>query len=242
MNRKTGFYRNVVPLSRQRHADLCLEPGEDFGFLAGTSSVLLTVFEFWRAAREYAIVFADTGDGEGALQPLPFAVLGIREGENLYLEDDGRLAARYVPAFVRRYPFIYSLRPADDTLRLCIDDTHTGFNREGRGEPLFTANGEESRYLQDTLAFMERFQQEHQRTGAFGRRLAELGLLEPRQAELEMRSGGKARLEGFHSVSRERLQGLAGEELQRLFEAGYLELVFLHLHSLVNLERLAERM
>ncbi len=39
---------------------------------------------------------------------MPAVLLGIRDQENLYVDDNGAWNAKYIPAFVRRYPFVFS--------------------------------------------------------------------------------------------------------------------------------------
>ena len=91
------FYERVVALNDQTHSQLKVRPATGFAYAAKTNSVPLLASEFFEAAREYPIVFA-----RGEAGPVPAALLGLREAENLYVDNAGKWDARYVPAFVRR--------------------------------------------------------------------------------------------------------------------------------------------
>src|SRR5262245_41509961 len=96
------FYRNPVPLDPVRHAKAGLKNRDDFGFARGTNAIALTGAEFASAARAYPIVFS------AAAPVVPFAVVGLRDGDNLFLDAAGNWREdTYIPAYVRRYPFIF---------------------------------------------------------------------------------------------------------------------------------------
>src|SRR6478672_12236915 len=97
------IYETVVPVSSGRHAKCSVESGKGFAFTRNINSVPLMAVEFPQAAPEYAIVFAQNG-----AEVLPVVILGARSGENLYAKEDDSWNANYLPAFVRRYPFIFS--------------------------------------------------------------------------------------------------------------------------------------
>lgn len=233
------FYKTAVPLSSGRHAQCAVETDRGHGFTRGVNSVPLTAVEFPLAAAEYPIVFARTGG-----QVLPVVVLGARKSENLYLGPDERWLARYVPAFVRRYPFVFADSDRDDgkTLTLCIDEAHPGVNFQGRGQVLFGPEGKPAAYVQDVLKFAQEYRAQGLRTQAFTRRLDELGLLEPMQAEFEVGGAAPLRLGGFLVVGRDRLKAVAGARLDAMLKTDELELIYLHLQSLRNFGSLRERL
>ena len=106
-------------------------------------------------------------------------VLGIRNEQNLYLSADAHWKADYIPAFIRRDPFVFSARGDGKSLMLCIDESYPGVNREGRGNALFGADAKPTPYVDKVLDFVKEFQLQLERTRLFGRRLKELGRLEP---------------------------------------------------------------
>ena len=237
MATKLLIYETAVPVSKAKHAQLSVDSGTDYGFSRNVNAVPVMAVEFPNAAAEYAIVFAGSGD-----EVMPAVVLGVREQENLYLAKEGAWSARYVPAFVRRYPFVFSSPDDGKTFTLCIDEAFKGFNREGRGERLFDEQGKQTPYVDNVLKFLQQYQLEFRRTQAFCRKLRELNLLEPMRAQLTLQSGERVALGGFMAVERARLKTLGAERLAELARSDELELVYAHLQSLRNFGAMRERM
>jgi hypothetical protein len=232
-----GIYESVAPLTPERHREQFLEMGADYRFSTRLNSAPLLAVEFREAAAEYPIVFASATDAV-----MPLVVLGVRQDENLFLSTDAGWAARYKPAFVRRYPFVFAPAGEGDRLILCIDEAYAGLNREGRGNRLFDAEGKPSAYVEKMLAFLQDYQTQFERTRALCRRLQELELLTGLEVSVALPGGGNAALKGMLGVSREKLKALPGETLAELVGNDALELVYLHLQSLRNLGKLHERL
>lgn len=237
MAKQLLIYESAVPVSASRHGDVSFEASLNYAFSAGINAVPLMAVEFVRAATEYAIVFAAAGDDF-----LPAAVLGVRGDQNLYLAADANWRAEYIPAFIRRYPFVFSSSTDGKTLTLCVDESHPGFNRTGKGQRLFGEDGKPSPYTDQVLKFLQQYQAHFERTKVFGKHLKELGLLEAMQAEVTTPAGEKVKLGGFHTVSREKLRALSGEALESLAKTDELELLYLHLYSMRNFSEVKDRL
>jgi hypothetical protein len=235
MSKQLLIYEKAVPVTRRDHGDVSVKSGSNYGFAKDVNSVPLMATEFDLASTEYAIVFS----GEGT-EVMPAALLGIRDGENLYVDEHGAWSAKYTPAFVRRYPFVFSSQDKA-TFTLCIDEDYPGVNRRGVGERLFDADGERTQYLQGVLGFLQAYQAQFEATRVFCQRLTELNLLESMQAQFALKSGQRITLAGFKSVNRERLKALSGDQLSRLAVRGDLDLIYAHLHSQRNFTPTAER-
>ncbi|MFW5680986.1 MAG: SapC family protein [Pseudomonadota bacterium] len=236
MARQMLLYDRVVPLSTQRHATWSLQALQRYDFARGINSVPLMATEIITAAREYCVVFARQGD-----VVMPAAVLGVRDGENTYVEADGGWRAGYVPAFIRRYPFVVASRDDGKTFTLCIDEDFGGWNQEGRGEALFGDDGKETEYLSKVVDFVKQYQLEFQRTKAVCDRLVELGLFEGTRVQMRAPDGQEANLGGFLAVSRDKLKALEPAVLAELAKGDLLELIYAHLSSLRNFQDLASR-
>jgi hypothetical protein len=237
MPKQLLIYESAVPVSALRHGTVSLEPGADYAFSAGINAVPLMAVEFPRAADEYAIVFTQSGD-----IVMPAVVLGVRGDQNLYLSPDRKWLAKYIPAFIRRYPFVFSNSEDGKTLTLCIDESHPGVNREGRGERLFGDDGKPTPYVERVLKFLQEYQTHFERTRQFGQRVRELGLLEPMQAQVTTPKGDTLSLSGFLSTSREKLRQLDGEALATLARTDELELLYMQLHSMRNFTDVKDRL
>lgn len=232
------FYERATALSRERHQKLKVAPqANDFGFARHTNSVLLAGSEFAEAGRDHPIVFIGQEGG-------PFtaaALVGLADSENLLVDAAGKWAeGSYVPAFIRRYPFVLASGDDPDQLTVCIDEAYPGWNEE-QGEALFGADGNETVYLSRVIDFLKLFHQEMARTAAFAGRLAELGLLVQKVIEIE-REGKRRSLEGLWVVDAAKLAALGDAELLALARSGELQWIYSHLHSLANLARLAARL
>jgi len=229
------IYKTAVPVTRGRHGDWCLETKPNYAFGKQTNSVPLMAVEFPQAAADYAIVFAGADE-----EYLPAVILGVRGDENLFVDQNDTWAASYVPAFVRRYPFVFSR--SGDRFLLCVDEAFRGFNQEGRGQRLFDEDGKPSGYVDGILKFLQEYQAQFLRTQKFCARLRELDLVEPMQAQVTTDAGRKLSLSGFLAVNRTKLKDLPAETLAELVKTDELELIYLHLHSMRNFQRLRERL
>lgn len=229
------FYETIVPVDKDKHRHLRISEIRDHAFAAKTNSVPLAAVEFFEAAKEYPIVFA------GPAQALmPAALLGLRNDHNLFVTADGRWDARYIPAFVRRYPFV--LAPAQDQqLLVCLDTAHPAVG-DTAGQALFSQEGEPTPFLQNAIQFLRQFQLEAEQTRLFMQRLQELNLLQEVAARAEIKSGSSYQLNGFSVINEARFRSLDKDTVDELFRKGWLSLIDAHLLSLGNLGRLIDRM
>lgn len=234
---KLMMYKDVAPVNKQRHAKWTISGTERFDFARTTNSVPLTAVEFPSASLEFAIVFTKAEDGL-----VPIAVLGVRSQENLYVNGEGKWQARYVPAFIRRYPFVFSTSDGGETLTLCLDEAYEGCSQEGKGERLFNDAGENSPYLEKVVQFLREYQNHFRRTQVFCKKLEELNLLEPMGAQFKTPGGQSGTLNGFFVVSREKLKKLPAEKLAELARTDELELIYLHINSMHNLSETVKKL
>ncbi|MDJ0863875.1 MAG: SapC family protein [Gammaproteobacteria bacterium] len=237
MSTQLLIYERAVQVNKNRHLEWSVKTGTDYAFVRHVNSVPLMAVEFPNAATEYAIVFAGTEEAV-----MPTIILGVHDKENLYVTEAGGWEAKYIPAFVRRYPFVFSSSDDGKTFMLCIDEEYAGCNQDGRGERLFDAEGERTQYLEGVLKFLKDYQAQFRRTQIFCDKLKKLDLLEPMQAQFTLGTTGEhTSLSGFMAVKRERLKALSGEQLSELAQSDELELVYLHLQSMHNLSVVAQR-
>lgn len=222
------IYGRVTPIRVDDHKDVSVQAGATYGFARHLNSAPVLAAEIPVAARHFAVVFAGTAE-----RVLPAVVLGVRSEDNAFVDTAGRWTGGYVPAFLRRYPFVFA-EGADDTLTLCIDEDFEGLRRDGRGERLFDAEGVRTRYLDGMVQFAADFQRQFEVTRAFCARLVSLGLLEPAHARFTLPGGAAAAITGFFAISREKLKAIPPDTLQAMFSSDELELCFIHLASLEN--------
>ena len=226
------FYRKPVALNAEIHGALTLGASpQGYRFAAGSQTVLLASTEFFDAGRQFPIVFAPAPD-----QPiLPVVLLGLERNENLFVDDRGAWLGQYLPAYIRRYPFITS-DGDDGQVRVCIDEAFDGLNREG-GAPLFD-NGAPSAKMTEIQAYLQDYLLQMRKTEEFCATLVESGLLGRIEAQANLADGRRYTLNGMLVVDEQRLTQLPDTDIVRLFRGGMLGLIHAHLLSLRNLDRL----
>ncbi|MEY4983340.1 MAG: hypothetical protein RIR62_1606 [Pseudomonadota bacterium] len=234
LSKQLLIYQNVVPLSSEAHRDVSVKMSETFDFARDLNSVPLLAAEFTTAIADHPIVFAGQGDAV-----FPAVLLGLTDGANLSVDAAGNWTGGYVPAFLRRYPFVFSQTEGNFTL--CIDEAFSGLNRDNRGERLFDADGARTQFLQTMLTFVSQFQAQFERTRLFCQRLVALNLLETAQARYTLADGRSGTLSGFMTINRDRLKAIPEDALKEMFATDELELCYVHLHSLQNVSRLSAK-
>lgn len=230
------YYEKPALLNREKHRRMRVRNSDSFGFARHANSLFLAAVEFNEACKEYAIVFTRIAGGKVA----PVVVMGLRNRENLFVDEQDRWTAGYVPAFVRRYPFVLADLPGEQ-MGVCIDEAYAGVG-ETEGEPLFDEKGGNTQFLQNALDFLTRYQEEYQRTEQFCRRLEELGLLTEMSARADLTDGRSFTVQGLLIVDEKKLAELPDDKVLALFRTGEMHLVSMHLLSLSNMRRLVDRL
>jgi SapC. len=230
------IYENIKPLTQRDHGEMSLKRTNDVSFARETNAIPLVGSEFLPASEEYPIVFTRTNEGI-----VPTAIVGIRDRENAYVTADGKWDARYIPAFVRRYPFVFGTDEKAETFTLMIDEAYPGLNKDGEGEKLFDGEGKLGSFVQQTVEFLKEYQMMYVRTREFGDRLDKLGLLDPVEVKTPLPNDPERKINGFFLVNREKLKALKGEQLETLLKNDELELIFMQMISLRNIDKVVER-
>lgn len=229
------FYSNPVPVSLERHRHQRLRLRTDARFAQHTNAVPVNLEEFAQVSRHYPIAFI------AGKTPFPVAILGMRSGENMFLDGDGRwMEGVYIPAYVRRYPFILSSEEKGETLTLCIDEAD-GVLSESEGPRFFDEEGNPSEQAKAALSFCQAYHRAVGPTELFAAALQERGLLVERQANVAKKDGQKVNLTGFHLVDSEKLAALGKDEIADWWGKGWLQAVTAHQISMLNWGPLADR-
>ena len=233
----TLYYEKPVLLDRVMHRACRVRSSTSFAFARNANSLYLAGVEFNETSKEFAIVFTRSGGG----RTVPVAMLGLRSQENLFVDSEGRWDAAYLPAFVRRSPFVLADLPGRAELAVCVDEASDRLN-ESEGEPLFDAGGGDTPYLRNAVDFLNRYHAEYLRTGAFCQRLEQAGLLMEMNAKADLVDGRSFTLNGLLVVDEKKLLALPDAAALELFRSGELHLISLHLMSLSNMRRLVDRL
>ncbi len=228
-----GMYKNVKVLDKNEDASLRIKELNNCEFAKNLRDCAITIDEFYECCKSQPIVFAKNEEGEY----FSLAIMGIEEGTNLFVDADDFSWQKneYLPAFVRRYPFVFA-EGADGTLALAVDMDSKAVNKKS-GEALFDKESQEpTEYTQSVMNFLEEYQVSHNRTKEMVKALDDLELLEDATAEINL-SGSSYSFTGFLRVNEERLNELDDEATLSLVRSGYYKLVLAHLLSLKNFAR-----
>ena len=231
------LYGDVVPLSSIDHATWKVRPFDSMSYIAGNHAFPVTTDEFLMAQRFFPIIFSSGSD------PVPLALMGLNEGMNAFVDEAGNLEPNtYLPAYVRRYPFMLArLQPEAPELSLCFDPTPGLLGDDVEGTPLFDgeAPGEQ---VKSTLSFCEQFEMSAQRTGQFMKDLIATGLLEDGEVTINNPDYPQPFVyRGFQMVNEQKLRDLRGDQLRKLSQSGMLPLLWAHVFSLGLMSEVFER-
>ena len=218
------FYKAPRPLDRSADAEMRLSRPTHFRFAAQSNAIPLLADEFPMAAAYYPIVFA------GGPTPIPAAVVGLKNDNNLFIDAQGQwTAGAYLPAYVRRYPFILMDDPVQKQFVLCIDGSSDMLNRDD-GFLLFE-KGEPSEFTKSAMEFCAALRQQGDTTDEFVRALQEFDLLMPNDARIDARDGTQLQLSGFLVINPEKFDKLPDNVLLDWRRKGWLGLIYAQLLS-----------
>jgi hypothetical protein len=237
----SALYREPELLDPARHRALKMGTLADFSITRGMHGAFITATEMPQAALEFPLLFIHSGERDTAGRPTvsPIVLLGLAAGENLFV-DGTRWDARYIPAFIRRYPFLTATLRSAGATGVMVDKAWSGFS-ETEGEPLFGADDKPAPALKRAMEFLEMFEAEAQRTRMFCTRLVELGLLREMKADATLPDGMTLSVDGFLVVDEEKLQRLPDDVVLEMHRNGMLMLLHLHLASMANMRAMVER-
>ena len=223
------FYNTLEPLSSEAHGNFRIRQADGATFLINQHAIPLTTDEFALAQRNFPIVFSQGDDG------VPLALMGLNEGVNVFIDEEGKLRDpyTYLPAYIRRYPYMLArLRPDAPELTLCFDPTSPTIGAFDDGDALFE-NGEPTQVTKNILEFSEQFEQAGARTASFMKELQELDLLMDGEVTIQPDGFDKPFVySGFRMINEEKLTNLRGDQLRKMTQSGMLPLIYAHLFSL----------
>ena len=231
------FYSAPRPLDRSRDAGLHISRPKHFRFASKTNAIPLLVDEFPMAAAHYPIVFA-----AGPL-PIPAAVVGLKNDTNLFIDEKGQWrASGYLPAYVRRYPFILMDDPEQKQYVLCIDDKCDMISTEGE-YALFDGENP-SEFTKSAMEFCAALRHQGDATDEFVKALQEHDLLMKNDAQIEMPTGARLQLSGFLIVDPKKFDSLPDNIYLSWRRKGWIGLIYAHLlssHRWQNLVSMAQQ-
>lgn len=230
------MFKDLKPLNREEHRSLRFSGNQPYHFAADMMVSPIVAGEAAMIAREYPIVFSRAADH------VPLALLGVKEGVNAYVRSTGHWMARYIPAHVRRFPFMLANTKAPEELNgkraftIMIDITAPHF-ASGQGEALFTPVGEPTDMLLKVQEVLSNLQRDTERTKKLIQDIDAADLLVERVLQAKPKNGGKPlAIKGMRIIDNAKLANCSPETLHALHRSGALMLIYAHLISLANLQ------
>ena len=234
------MFAQPEPLTFAQHGHLYFQPVRDYQFAADLVAAPLSGSEVSEAAKHFPVVFPPEGQSL-----LPQAVLSLQQGSNAFVSESGQWQAPYVPAHIRRYPFILSKVQDSDRYTIALEREAPQLRPQAQAgadsQPLFDAEGNPGQPVERAQQFLTKYQQELSATERLLAPLQEQGLLVARQFKIGQGEEQAAVLSGFRVFDSDRLSQLEDATLGEWTRNGVLGMIFAHLHSLSNARTLAQR-
>jgi hypothetical protein len=231
------MFKNMEPLDSEKHAKLKYKPLKGFAFASKLPLSLLGGSEVAEASKSFPVVFPEK-DAKN-VPMLPMALFSFKLDENPFVGENGQWKADYIPAHIRRYPFMFAPIPEkENQFAVMIDKDAPQFD-EDQGQPLFDENKKPKNVVIQAQTFLTQFQQDLDRT------VQTVSLLEAHDVlvskQFKITRGDKAsNVRGFRVVDTEKLAKLDDAVLALWVRNGLMGIIFAHLHSLNNIRRITQ--
>jgi hypothetical protein len=221
---------NIVVLNSVTHRDVRVQAEAAAKFGDNQRFVQVVVAEFPLLVTHYPILFSKDTETGGFLCG---AMLGIDEGENLFLKE-GKGHEAYRPLNLQRVPFFV----AGDDLAIDLDHPRIAAHT---GQSLFNEQGAPTPYLESIKAAFQQLKPGVEMTRRFIETLLKLDLLERIDIVLGFDDGTKRNLADLYTVNQDVLRKLPDAAVIELFRRGYLQLIYLLIASLKQIPVLAQK-
>lgn len=226
------FYKKPAPLDASKHKELGLKENFGLNFTTESNAVPINMIEMPQISHHYPIAFSPDE------QATPVAIMGLRDKENLFVKKDGTwIENTYIPAYIRRYPFIFSEFPNTDQLTLCVDMDDAVLDEKSE-QKFFKEDGSPSELSQNALEFCKSYHAAAQQTVEFCKSLVENDLLIDRQADINTASGKRISFSGFRIIDEKKLNEISDDVFLGWRKKGWLPFIYAHLFSGSQWQRL----
>lgn len=224
-NQLPMFYQNPVLLDGQKHNKLSLVQDFGLGFTKTSNAVPVNLIELPQIAHFYPIAFSNDG------MATPVAILGVRNDENLYVNDKGEwVKDTYIPSYIRRYPFILTEINNGESLSLCIDEVD-GVVAQNDNNPLFDKEAKPTDLAKNAMEFCKSYHSASLQTLEFSQELAKSGLLVDRTAELMVGGNQKISFAGFQVIDEAKFNQMDAKTFAEWHKKGWIGAIYAHLFS-----------
>lgn len=223
-------------INKEQHGDLGVTPPEKkFSYCAHVRAVPLTVSEIPAAIKDYPVVFASPD------QMIPIAVVGLIDNVNLFVDEDGNWEQhRYIPGYVRRYPFGVASETGGERIAIVIDAAYPGFQKDG--DMRLFENGEATDMTKQAIEFCKNYEEDRHRTADFAKKVTELGILKGQSAQFTPTGETSPRtFAEYFGVDENALKELPAAQLVEARDSGILPILYAMVMSMGNWRNLLQR-
>lgn len=229
---------NHVPLAKDKHAKLRVIETGDYTRYKGQHLIPIVARDFFTLSAEFPVVFV-SNPGEDYLMPV--AIMGLREGQNLYCQENP-YPAHVIPLGFGNAPFAIAAADEQREQFVVMVDEDSPLLSETEGEPLFKEDGEKTEYMEKRVEGLVQAAQQREQTQQISRLLKDKNLLTTHQVQLQHRPDGQRyNIEGIYTIDENKLNEMSDEDFLELRKLGLIPLIYAHLTSLQQLFRISER-
>ncbi len=229
------MYQDLEILNKINHKNNSVKEIKDFSYAKNLMNVPITITEFFEACKNYPILFTKDKDENWFAS----IMLGYKENENIFVDDKGVWdKLHYVPAFVRRYPFIFVEQKNNDELIVALNKDSLIIDKKNESRKLFNDKGENTEFLNNVIGFLNQFYVDSIATKEFIKQLDEWELLEEKIATVITPNQEQFNINGLYIVNEEKLKHLSKKKKDEICNKNAIPLITAHLISLSNIQKL----
>ena len=229
------MYKNLEIVNKIAHKENSIKEVKDFSYAKNLTSAPITVTEFFEACKNYPILFAKDKNNDWFAS----VMLGFKENENIFVDNKGNWdKLHYVPAFVRRYPFVFVEQNEQQQLLLGVEKEFLSIDKKDEKRKLFDDKDENTEFLNNVLNFLNQYQNDSIATKEFIKQLDEWELLEEKVATIINEKKEQFNINGFYIVNEEKLKHISKKKKEEICNKNATALITAHLISLSNIQKL----
>jgi len=225
------MYKNVKILNPKEHSFFRYQAPDNLFFAKDLNIIPISFSEVKLLCCDFPIVVI------GEENNLTLAILTGHKKNSAVDEKSGKWIGEYLPAFLRRYPFIFVEDKEKKTLHFGFDMESGCFNSP-EGEALFDMSGNPSKTVTTFMKFLESYGKEIQLTTNILNRLYEIGVLEQAQYKIEREGQEEENIGGFMVFNKEKQSKLDRKSFLEIAKNNWYELIELEILSLKNIKNI----
>ena len=234
------MYKNIELLNTNEHKNIAIKQVADVAYAQELTSSPITVPEFFEACKDYPIVFAKDANNNSWFATV---LLGYKEKENIFINNETKFwePNRYIPAFIRRYPFVSVAQSGAQDIAIAVEGEYKSEDEKDASRKLFNEDGSNTEFLNSVISFLNQYQNDAVATTAFINQLNDWELLEEKTATITTADNKIYNINGLFIVNEEKLKHLSKKKQEDICNKNASPLITAHLISLSNIARLGRR-